>query len=160
MSAEFEALMGKNSNLVSFYSHAFCQQDRLQTQGWILGKDNEAVASGPSFSEIRWPSFRALHHCLVEKVMYHSIATEALKEVICFSKWSKDGKMCQRRQLSSVQLQNFTNFCSFRMYLTLLNLVHKLKCETSLTLLSTKSHFYLSQWRYFGAYFWELAPKF
>jgi len=32
---------------------------------------------------------------------------------------------------------NFTNFCSFRMYIMLLNLVHKLKCETNLTLLST-----------------------
>ena len=31
----------------------------------------------------------------------------------------------------------FTNVCSFRMYLMLLNLVHKLKCETNLTLLST-----------------------
>jgi len=35
LSAEFETLMGK--------------QDRLQAQGLILGKDNEAVASGPAF---------------------------------------------------------------------------------------------------------------
>jgi len=35
MFAEFEALMGKNSNLVSFHSHALCQQNRLQAQGWI-----------------------------------------------------------------------------------------------------------------------------
>jgi len=40
-------------------------------------------------------------------------------------------------QVSS-KLQNFTtNFCSFHMYVMLLNLVHKLKCETNLTLLST-----------------------
>jgi len=64
-----------------------CQQDRLQAQGWILAKD-EAVASGPSFSEIPCPPLRALHHCLVKKVMYHSRATfeEALKQAICFSK--------------------------------------------------------------------------
>jgi len=41
--------MRKNSNLVTFQSHALCQQDRLQAQRWILGKDNEAVASGPYF---------------------------------------------------------------------------------------------------------------
>jgi len=29
------------------------------------------------------------------------------------------------------------NFCSFCVYVMLLNLVHKLKCETNLTLLST-----------------------
>jgi len=31
---------------------------------------------------------RALHHCLVKKVMFHSKATfkEALKQAICFSK--------------------------------------------------------------------------
>ena len=40
-------------------------------------------------------------------------------------------------QLPAVKLYNFTKFCSFRMYLMLLNLVHKLKCETNLTLLST-----------------------
>jgi len=34
-------------------------------------------------------------------------------------------------QVSS-QLQNFTNFSSFRMYIMLLNLVHKLKCERNL----------------------------
>jgi len=45
------------------------------------------------------------------------------------------------------------------MYLMLLNLVHKLKCETNLALLSTSYHIYLSQWRCFGALFWELAPK-
>jgi len=39
----------KYSNLVSFLSQALCQQDKLQAQGWILGKDNEAVASGPFF---------------------------------------------------------------------------------------------------------------
>jgi len=33
------------------------------------------------------PPLRALHHCLVKKVMYHSRATfKALKKVICFSK--------------------------------------------------------------------------
>ena len=42
-----------------------------------------------------------------------------------------------RFQVSSVQLQNFTNFCSVCMYIMLLNKVHKLKCETNLTLLST-----------------------
>jgi len=47
------------------------------------------------------------------------------------------GKMCHRRQLSIVRLENFTKFCSFRVYLMLLNLVQKLKCETNLTLLST-----------------------
>jgi len=41
--------MGKNSNLVSFQSHALCQQDKLQAQGWILGKDNEALPSGLFF---------------------------------------------------------------------------------------------------------------
>jgi len=55
LSAEFEALMGKISNLVSFQSHALYQQERLQAQGRILGKDNEAVALGPSFSEIPCP---------------------------------------------------------------------------------------------------------
>jgi len=68
-----------------------CQQERLQAQGWIVGKDNEAVASGPSFSGILCPLLRALHHCLVKKVMYHSRATfkEVLKQVMCFSKQSK-----------------------------------------------------------------------
>jgi len=47
--------MRKNLNLVSFQSHVLCQQERLQAQGWILGKDNEAVSSGPSFSEIPCP---------------------------------------------------------------------------------------------------------
>jgi len=47
--------LGKKSNLVLFQSHALCQQDRLQAQGWILGKDKEAVVSGPSFSEIPCP---------------------------------------------------------------------------------------------------------
>ena len=42
--------------------------------------------------------------------------------------------MCHRKQLSIVQLQNFTNVCSFRMYLMHLNIVHTLKCETNLTL--------------------------
>jgi len=55
-----------------------------------------------------------------------------------FFKQSKNhGKMWQRRQLSSVQLQNFRNLFSFRVYIMLLNLVHKFKCETNLTLLST-----------------------
>jgi len=63
-------------------------------------------------------------------------------------------------QVSSVQLQNFTNSCSFRMYLMLLNLVDKLKCEIHLTLLSTYSCIYLSQWRCFWAPLWELAPTF
>jgi len=48
-----------------------CQQERLQAQGWILGKDNKAVASGPSFSEIPCPPLRALQNFLVKKVMYH-----------------------------------------------------------------------------------------
>jgi len=59
--------------------------------------------------------------------MQHSGATlkEDLKQVKCFSKYSKNcGKMCRRRQLSSVQLHNLTNFCSFRMYIMLLNLVY------------------------------------
>ena len=76
-----------------------------------IRKDNEAVASGHLFQRYRAPLLRALHHCLVKKVMYHSRATfkEALKQVIYFSKLSKNyGKTCQRRQLSSVQLQNFT----------------------------------------------------
>jgi len=37
-------------------------------------------------------------------------------------------------QLSSVQLQSFANFW---FYILLLKLVHKLKCETNLILLST-----------------------
>jgi len=58
----------------------------LKAQGWILGKDNEAVASGPSFSEIAFPPLRALHHCLVKKVVFHSRPTfkEALKQVMFF----------------------------------------------------------------------------
>ena len=41
-------------------------------------------------------------------------------------------------QFSSVQLQNFTKFCSFRMYIMLLNLVHKFKMwKKLLILLST-----------------------
>jgi len=47
-------------------------------------------------------------------------------------KYTKEGSF----QMSS-QLQNFTNFCYIRMYILLLNLVHKLKCETNFTLLST-----------------------
>jgi len=30
----------------------FVNKTRLQTQAWTFRKDNEAVASGPSFSEI------------------------------------------------------------------------------------------------------------
>jgi len=80
----------------------------------ILGKDNEAVASGPIFSEIPCPLLRALHYCLVKKILYHSRATEALKQVICFSKYSRNyGKMCQWSsfQVSSCKtLQNFVPF--------------------------------------------------
>jgi len=47
--------MGKNSSLVLFYSHALCQQNRLQAQGRIIGKDNEAVTSGPLFQRYRAP---------------------------------------------------------------------------------------------------------
>jgi len=63
--------------------------------------------------------------------MYHSRATfkEALKQSCVFQNVPKG-------QLLSVQLQNFTNFYSFCMYIMLLNLVHILKCETSLTLLA------------------------
>jgi len=49
---------------------------------------------------------------------------------------------------------------SLRMYLMLLNLVHKLKCETNLTLSSTVRHIYSSQRRCFGAPFWKLVLKF
>jgi len=41
--------MGKDSNLVSFLSYALWQEKRLQSEGWVSGEDNEAVASGPSF---------------------------------------------------------------------------------------------------------------
>jgi len=53
-----------------------------------IRKDNEALASGLLFQRYRAPLLRALHHCLVKKVMYHSRATfkETLKQVICFSK--------------------------------------------------------------------------
>jgi len=68
--------------------------------------------------------------------------------------------MCHRRRLSIVKLQHFTKFYFFRMCFMLLNSVHKVKCETNLTLLCTSSHIYLSQWRCFGAPFWELSPKF
>jgi len=44
------------------------------------------------------------------------------------------------------------------MYLMHLNLAYKLKCEINLTLLSTWSGIYLSQWRCFGAPLWELDP--
>jgi len=80
----------------------------LQAEVWILRKENEPVASGPSFSEIPCPhleSFAPLFR-LDENVIYHSRARlkEAQKQVICFSNESKNyGKMCQRRQLSSVQ---------------------------------------------------------
>jgi len=53
----------------------------------MSGKDNEAVASGPLFfRDTVPPSLRALHHCLVKKVMYHSRVTfkEALKQVMFF----------------------------------------------------------------------------
>jgi len=40
-----------------------------------------------------------------------------------------------KRAIGDIQLQNFTYFCSFRMYIMLLNLVHKFKCETNLTLI-------------------------
>jgi len=80
--------MKKKSKLVSYQSHALYQQDRFQAQEWILGKENEAVASAPFFRRYRTPLLRALHHCLVEKVMYHSRTTfkEALKQVVRFSK--------------------------------------------------------------------------
>ena len=109
----------------------------MQAQGWILGKDKEAFASGPSFSEIPCSPLRVLHHCLFKRLSNTLRATfkEALKQVICFSKLSKNsGKMCHRRHLSIVKLQNFTKFYSFRMCLMLLNSVHKLKCEANLTL--------------------------
>jgi len=50
-------------------------------------KDKEAVASGHPFQRYCAP-LKALHHCSVKTVMYHSRATfkEALKQVICFSK--------------------------------------------------------------------------
>jgi len=89
-----------------------------------------------------WPAGRYLPTPgVVENVMHHmhhSRATfEALKQVICFSKQNQNyGKMCQGRQLSSVQPQNFTTFCSFHIYIMLLILIHELKCETNLTLLS------------------------
>jgi len=53
----------------------------------MLGKDNQEVASGPSFPEISCHLLSALHRCLVKKVMYHSRGTfkEALKQ-LCFSK--------------------------------------------------------------------------
>jgi len=62
------------------------QQERLQAQGWIVGKDNEAFTSGSSFLEISYCPLRALSHCLVKKVMYHSRATfkEAQKQVMFF----------------------------------------------------------------------------
>jgi len=47
--------MGKKFKFSFILVHVLCQQDRLQAQGWILGKDNEAVASGPSFSKIPCP---------------------------------------------------------------------------------------------------------
>jgi len=77
---------GKKFKIVPFQSHALCQQERLQAQEWILGKDNKSVTSSLSFSEIPCPLLRALHHCLVKKVMYHSGATfkEALKQVTFF----------------------------------------------------------------------------
>ena len=86
---------------------------------------------GPLFFRDTVPALRALHHCLVKKVMYHFRATfkEALKQVLCFPKSSKTyRKMCHTRLLSIVKLESFTKFYSFRMYLMLLNLVHKLKC--------------------------------
>jgi len=53
----------------------------------MLGKDNEAVASGPFFRDTV-PPLEGFAPLLVKKVMYHSRATfkEALKKVICFSK--------------------------------------------------------------------------
>ena len=66
----------------------------------------------------------------------------------------------QEAAFNCVALQNFTKFYSFRMCDMLLNSGHKLKCETNLTLLSTQSHIYLPQWRYFGAPFWELSLNF
>jgi len=51
LSAKFEALTGKFP-ISSILSHALRQQDRLYAQGWILGKDNEAVASVPFSSDM------------------------------------------------------------------------------------------------------------
>jgi len=46
-------------------------------------------------------------------------------------------QMCQRGQLLSAQLQNFTKFWCCCMDIMHFNLIHKLKCETTLILLST-----------------------
>ena len=62
--------------------------------------------------------------------------------------------MCQRRQLSSVQLQNFTKFCAFRMYIMLLNFVHKFKCDTDLTLIHVILHLPIAM-----AIFWPLSES-
>jgi len=53
MSAEFEALMGKNSNLLSFILVTYTLPTKqIQSSGMDISKDNEAAASGPSFPEI------------------------------------------------------------------------------------------------------------
>jgi len=43
-------------------------------------------------------------------------------------------------------------FLSYVLYIMLLNLVLKSKCEKNLILLCTKFHIYLPQWRSFGAF--------
>jgi len=44
--------------------------------------------------------------------------------------------MRQWRHFSSVQLQNFAKFCPFRLFIMLLNLVHKYKMGKKLLTLS------------------------
>jgi len=68
--------------------------------------------------------------------------------------------MCHRRQLSIVKLQNFTKFYAFRMCLMLLNSVHKLKCETTLTLLIHVIPHLPCTMAMFWDPFCDLSPKF
>jgi len=61
---------------------------QIPSSGMDIREGKRGSHLGPFFPEIPYPLLRALHHCLVEKVMYHSRATfeEAMKQVVRFSK--------------------------------------------------------------------------
>jgi len=90
-------------------------------------KGNEAVASGPSFPEIPCPLLRALHRCLVEKVIRTTLKAHLKKlwsSHLFFKIGQKLWEHVPKEAAFKYQLQNCTYFCSFRMYIMLLNLVH------------------------------------
>ena len=138
--AEFEALMGKILFIFILVTCAF-PKTQIASSGMDIRRGYVSNRLGPLlFHRCRalhlWEFWISILNRFIKKIVNHSWAT--------FRKlWSKsyffqkEAKIMQRGQLSSVQLQNVTNVWSFCTYITLLNSVHKLKCETNLTLSST-----------------------